>query len=70
MAVWYSLWSSGIFFLFWSVCTKKNLAILAEPMKLRSRFKKTESEKLVGPLKTFGVETGGLSMMLSIRVTR
>jgi hypothetical protein len=23
MAVWYSLWSFGIFFPFWSICTKK-----------------------------------------------
>jgi hypothetical protein len=28
MAVWYSLWSFGIFFPFWNVWTKKNLATL------------------------------------------
>jgi hypothetical protein len=28
MAVWYSLWSFGIFFQFWYVWTKKNLATL------------------------------------------
>jgi hypothetical protein len=28
MAVWYSLWSFGIFFPFWNVLTKKNLATL------------------------------------------
>jgi hypothetical protein len=33
MAVWYSLWSLGIFFLFWYVWTKKNLAtLLQRPM--------------------------------------
>jgi hypothetical protein len=26
MAVWYSLWSFGIFFPFWYIWTKKNLA--------------------------------------------
>jgi hypothetical protein len=28
MAVWYSLWSFGIFFPFWYVWTKENLATL------------------------------------------
>jgi hypothetical protein len=28
MAVWYSLWSFGIFFPFWYVCIKKNLATM------------------------------------------
>jgi hypothetical protein len=28
MAVWYSLWSFGIFFPFWYIWTKKNLATL------------------------------------------
>jgi hypothetical protein len=26
MAIWYSLWSFGIFSQFWYVCTKKNMA--------------------------------------------
>jgi hypothetical protein len=30
MAFWYSLWSLAIFFTFWYVWTKKNLATLAE----------------------------------------
>jgi hypothetical protein len=30
MAVWYNLWSFGIFFTFWYVLTKENLAALAE----------------------------------------
>jgi hypothetical protein len=28
MVFWYTLWSFGIFFPFWYVCTKKNLATL------------------------------------------
>jgi hypothetical protein len=43
MAVWYSLWSLGIFFAFWYVLTKKNLATLhciphhQKPIKLRTK---------------------------------
>jgi hypothetical protein len=28
MAIWYSLWSFGIFFPFWYIWTEKNLATL------------------------------------------
>jgi hypothetical protein len=50
MAVWCSLWSFGIFFPFWYVWTKKNLATLVKLQNLKNlRFPRLGTESKGGP---------------------
>jgi hypothetical protein len=46
MAVWYSLWSFGIFFPLWYVWTKKNLATLFSSAFLK---RLTRQEQFAAP---------------------
>jgi hypothetical protein len=45
MVVWYSLWSFGIFFPFWHVSTKKNLAALVR-VRFPARFEQALEKQI------------------------